>query len=430
MAMSVFSDAPLPPDRTYWLQDRGFSGKTGMKAKSFFHVRGNWINVTPSTRVRADQVDPEDERAWQRDIAKFRKRAPPRIQHILRETAVTRIPSMAQDGYYALVLCIGDKKKVLCSSPIVRVLSTSTDPGSIRGASLGTLPLEIGAKILGSTVNGVTQNVLDPVLQPISNAAQPYMPGGVTQSAAETAADKAYSRKEDEISRSNSDHVQTRGHGEFDLGNGPVPPYPITFHSAAEPLEGDDSIPAARLVKPPEQTIRRLHGHYLGWARVHERHSEEPPSAWYGVLLSVLTLDVEQLARVDMSDALKRAVTVRFLSQVSFPPNMKIDVRVLGFIRPDSPPPEHAAKSTGSEAEVGRENRDIAVATRVLNNPAWGPKARPRNATLVDRYGDVQMRGQQLLDLIPLSHLGLRKPTDSMREKQLSINGFYIKRDR
>ena len=449
MAMSVFSDAPLPSNRTYWLQDKGYSGKTGMKAKSFLHIRGNWINVTPSMAVRADQVKPDDERAWQRDLSKFQKKAPVHVRATqrLRETVVVRIPSVAQDGYYALVLCIGDKQKVLCTSPIVRILSTSASPSSVRGASLGTLPLELGAMVLGKQAQGVASTVLSPV----SNAVQSYIPSGLSQgaSAADTAAQTVYSHNEDNISQTNNEHVRVRGRGELNIENGPVPPYPINFSCTAQAAFGE-SEPAGRpqvnLIKPPEQTLRRLHGHYLGWARFRdttvkekEKEKEQPPAAWNPILLTVLSLDVTQLARVDMSHALKRSVKLVFLDEVTIPPQMKVEVRVLGFIRPDSTPTPAAGSRSGPattatsstinyrSAEI-EEKKDINLASRFLRHPSWGPKARPRSMSLTDRYGDVQMRGQQLVDSVPLNQIGIRKPTDDMREKQLSINGFYIKR--
>ncbi|KNG91331.1 LipA and NB-ARC domain protein [Aspergillus nomiae NRRL 13137] len=121
IAISIFSDTPLPADRTYFLQSRGWTGKTGMKAKALFRLTDDWLDVTPSFALRANQVSPGDERAWQRDINKFRKKAPSKLlSHKLRETIVARIPAEAGDGYFQLNLCQSAKKKVLCSSPVFR----------------------------------------------------------------------------------------------------------------------------------------------------------------------------------------------------------------------------------------------------------------------------------------------------------------------
>src|SRR5450432_622182 len=98
----------------------------------------------PLTRVNVSQLNSNDERAWQRDIGCFSKRADGYVKtnHKLRETAIIRIPVEAGDSYYCLLLCSGASKKVLRPSPVFRLLSSSTSPGSIRGAGLSTLPLE------------------------------------------------------------------------------------------------------------------------------------------------------------------------------------------------------------------------------------------------------------------------------------------------
>jgi hypothetical protein len=95
LAISIFSDEPLPSDRTLWLQSKGWTGKTGMRAKALIGRNGSWLNVTPTVAVGTEQLSPTDERAWQRDFQKFRKKAPAKIRdrHQLRETAVVRIPA-------------------------------------------------------------------------------------------------------------------------------------------------------------------------------------------------------------------------------------------------------------------------------------------------------------------------------------------------
>jgi hypothetical protein len=68
---------------------------------------------------------------------------------VLRETAIAHIPVEAGDGYYRLVLCAdATKKVVLCPSPVFGLMSMTTRPSSIRGASLSTLLLEVGARAL------------------------------------------------------------------------------------------------------------------------------------------------------------------------------------------------------------------------------------------------------------------------------------------
>ncbi|KAF1989888.1 hypothetical protein K402DRAFT_300580, partial [Aulographum hederae CBS 113979] len=145
VAITVFADRPLPLDRTIWLQRRGFSGSTGLKIGAALGSKGNWIDVTPIPSIDSKDLDPVDERAWTRDVSKFLHKTTddkPLCSHLPRETAVIRIPYPADDGYFRLVLCAG--KKTLCGSPVFRLASLSTDSSSIRGASLATLPIELG----------------------------------------------------------------------------------------------------------------------------------------------------------------------------------------------------------------------------------------------------------------------------------------------
>lgn len=183
IAISIFADAPLPPDRSLWLQCKGYSGKTGMRLKTLLGADGSWLNVTPGKQIPVDQLKPSDERAWQRDIAHFLKRSDPHIRntHHLRETAIVHIPAGADDGYFRLVLCTGEHKKVLCGSPTFRLLSTSTKPGMVRGAGLASLPFEVAAKIGATAANSFTGNVISsataPYQQTIQQGQQVYQDG-------------------------------------------------------------------------------------------------------------------------------------------------------------------------------------------------------------------------------------------------------------
>lgn len=87
VAITVFSDQHLPSDGTIWLQKKGWLGKTGWAARAMLGVKGDWVNVTPENVGSADTISPTDERAWQRDIKNFLKKAPNELrQHVPRET--------------------------------------------------------------------------------------------------------------------------------------------------------------------------------------------------------------------------------------------------------------------------------------------------------------------------------------------------------
>lgn len=172
VAITVFSDQPLSPDRKLWLQKRGFSGKTGL-AVGTLGTRSAWIDVTSTISSPPDSLPKADERAWQRDINKFLKKAKD-IKHIRNhgpyETDIVRIPHVAEDGYFRIVLY--DGRKVLCPSPVFRYASTSTDPGMLRGASLRSLPLELGIRIGAMVANNAANAAATGAFQPITNAVQ------------------------------------------------------------------------------------------------------------------------------------------------------------------------------------------------------------------------------------------------------------------
>lgn len=167
VAVTILSDRPLPENRTIWLQKRGFSGKTGLAIGVALVARGAWIDVTPVARLSPNQLPKDQERSWQRDISSFLKKAQD-LKHVCeqtpRETNLIRIPYAAEDGYFRVVVCSG--RKVLCPSPTFRYASTSMDPGLLRGASLLSLPLELGLKVgvrLATTAaNAATHHTLRP----------------------------------------------------------------------------------------------------------------------------------------------------------------------------------------------------------------------------------------------------------------------------
>ena len=152
VAITIFSDRPIPEGRRLWLQKKGWTGKTGTR-----------IDVTPKSeaKVEVHQLNESDERAWQRDITMFGKRGPARIRekHIPRETHIIGL-SEAGDGYFLIVLCLGDKKKVLCQSPVFRILSTSTRPACVKGAPIWAIPLEMGFKAGATALNLYAKNTV------------------------------------------------------------------------------------------------------------------------------------------------------------------------------------------------------------------------------------------------------------------------------
>lgn len=463
VAISIFSDTPLPPDRTIWLQSKGWTGKTGMRAKAMLRLHDSWLDVTPSMPLRADQINPDDERAWQRDIKKFRKKAParPRDTHILRETAVVRIPADGGDGYFQLVLCHGPKKKVIGNSPVFRVLSTSTSPSSLRGASLSTLPLEVGAMVVSLYARTAAQTIFSPAASAITAKVDPYRPSWLTQTAAQTAysASGVQDRVGGIVNGSTRSRQRDTGQGshsvEFHNGvspmePGPQPPFPMAFKARGQVLEspspnstGDS--PRLALNKVPDWVSQQLRGYFFGWARFDfETSKESSAGGWYPAVLSIRTLDPLQAARVNISQLAKFVVVLRLLDDVPLQSN-KLEVRVMGYLRADIPPPTGKtsqeladAQAAAAEAAILADAYDESVVLNTLAGAAWAAEMQPpvemsrANTGWMERTRDgctnMRTRGQKWVEQVPLHRLGVRSATDEVRERQVAVNGFYIVR--
>ncbi|GKZ29569.1 hypothetical protein AbraIFM66950_005601 [Aspergillus brasiliensis] len=476
VTISIFSDTPLPPTRTLYLQSKGWTGKTGMKTKAFLGLTDSWLNVTPTLPVHVQQIDPVDERAWQRDIAKFRKKATRReAQHVLRETMVVRIPVEAGDGYFQLVLC-GDpenRRKVMCYSPVFRVLSTSWSPSSMRGASLSTMPLEVGAMVLGMYVQTAAEAVVAPVTTAIQNKVQPYQPSWVTQTAAETAV--SVSGVGDRVGsvlgvggEDDDDDGGGSGNGLRDvqagyqlaLEEGPKAPFPVDLTAKVE--VGDSDGLRFRVGKVPDMVLDRYRGYFFGWARVEgvESTAERGPGSaygpWQGVVFSIVYFDPTQQERVNLSRAMQKFTTVRFIDEPVVPlrAQTKLQIRIMGFLRPDVPPPRGqtekefiAAREAAAEAAMLADACDVSYAQSILEHPSWAADRAVVSETRgvgtngasgsggggwMDRTREgvenVKYRGQKLAEKVPLHWIGVRAPTDEARDKQIAVNGFYIVR--
>ncbi|OQE29878.1 hypothetical protein PENSTE_c002G03102 [Penicillium steckii] len=466
VAVSIFSDTPLPLDRTLWLQNKGWSGKTGMRTKALFRLNDSWLDVTPGMPLRADQVNPDDERAWQRDIKKFRKKAPPRPRdkHQLRETAVVRIPSEAGDGYFQLVLCQGPKKKVLGNSPVFRVLSTSANPHSIRGASLSTLPLEVGAMVVSLYAQTAARTAAAPASAAVAARVDRFRPAWFKQ----TAVQKAYSASGVETrvaglftSTASPGQSVASGGGvspvpdqgvSLPVEHGPQEPFPMTFKARAQLDSSQTSsnyneTTNLTLNSIPDWVPEQLRGYFFGWAKFETSKQSDPSlSTWSPIILAVRTLDPLQAARVNISQISKYVVTLRLLDDGDEPPQSpKVQIRLMGFLRVEVPPPKGStsqeladAQAAAAEASILADAYDADVVQSTLAHPAWSAETlstieiQKQNSTWVERtmdgYSAIRIKGQKLVEQVPLHKLGVRSATDEWRERQVAVSGFYIVR--
>jgi hypothetical protein len=117
----------------------------------------------------------------------------------------------------------------------------------------------------------------------------------------------------------------------------------------------------------------------------------------------------------------------------------------MGYLRAEIPPPTGStsqqlaeAQAAAAEAAVLADVYDVSVVQDTLSNPAWASE-RPdahslerQNTGWVDRtleaYGNIQTRGQKLMEQVPLHRLGVRSAVDGIRESQVAVNGFFIVR--
>jgi hypothetical protein len=455
VAITVFSDQDLPTDRTLWLQRRGFSGKTGLKVGTL-GSRSAWIDVTPSIDATADSLPPHNERAWQRDIAKFIKKARNTknlCNHRPYETHIVRIPHVADDGYFRIVLCAG--RKVLCPSPVFRYASSSSDPSVLRGASLRTMPLELGIRV-GSLVahkaaNAAAAGALQPAVTVVQNVVQPYQSAqwaATTVYNSSGAADKVnstvesinqqYEEKRVFEARSVSGETKVRCEGGDD---GPESPYPIRFSgkAAATSLKernGETTVPLDKLVDVPQDTLTRLSGVYFGWASMSRNKSTSAPSVpdenfekWLPAVV-IVTPERGQTATVVERKAAHVHIIQESGNALFF--NVKVSLMIMGFIRPTSA----SLKSDldlRSQEECAEE--DIAVMNRVLRGAAWQPETvleRIRSASssrsFTERVADVRQSGQRQLDKVSVHRLGVRTDSMGLKDQRIGNGGICIKR--
>ncbi|KAI9035207.1 uncharacterized protein KD926_004291 [Aspergillus affinis] len=499
VTLSIFSDAPLPPDRTLWLQSKGWTGKTGMRTKALLRLNDDWINVTPSLALHADQVPPSDERAWQRDIDKFRRKNTSHKlrSHVLRETVVARIPADAGDGYFQLVLC-GPKKKVLCGSPIFRVLSTSLSPSSVRGASLSTLPLEMGAMVLGLYAQATANRVIGPAAAVVQSKVDTYSPSPIKKYAAEKAI--TVSGVGNQVAGmikgapETANQAQLQGQGQFQpaesLDLGPQAPFPMDFKARGFPSSSPETTDDLRysLSKVPDSITDHLHGIFFGWARFLDSKTSQQ---WFQAIISIQSLDPTLQTRVNMSQTLRKTVSLRlFDAEYEYPsspplqpylshaqtvpqtptqapiqrptPQPKFQIRILGFLRPNLPPPTAStekdlllAREQATETALLAEACDATYAQSALDHPAWGPDAIPNlgpdpgvgpragggpgagpegynNGKLVERAREgVQgavAKGQRMVENVPLHWIGVRSTAAEIRDRGVGASGFFIVR--
>lgn len=469
IAISIFADTKLPADRTLWLKPKTSFGTSKSRATEPQQT-DSMVNVTPLASISVEQINPHDERAWQRDIKQFERRTRygSRSKHILRETDVVRIPPDAGDGYFQIMLCGGDDQGMLCISPVFRLLSLSPQMGRVGGANWATLPFEAGAMALTIQARAAIAAAVIPVKAAAKNKANPYIPSkaGKAQAAGKLAygTTGAADKIGEQVAAFNSPYEAKRA-GLFsaaskiddDYENGPKQPYPIRFAARCDVY--DEEFPERhvlsliKLIKVPEPVTYRLSGHYFGWCSIPSSRVNKNGHRWhhwYQAVIIVSPVAIDKLERVSMSRVNAKDVYIQLLEDDRKPPAIGTDIRVevFGSLRPWDPELEkllaedmEAGEDVAFETARINEMRDIEVAQTILDVPAWGANAVSRQEReaqpnpdlhgmdkLKHEYAAKRLTVQKKLDQIPLHKVGVRMPVDRMRDNAVVMNGYYVER--
>ncbi|KAI1344168.1 hypothetical protein F5Y15DRAFT_365701 [Xylariaceae sp. FL0016] len=451
--ISIFSDMPLPPDRSFWLQRRGYSGNLGMATSAFFRTTKAWIDVTPTSETVLSDIPESDERAWQRDIGKFTKKATKdrRLsKHSIRQSCVIRIPSCAADGYLRIVMCTGERsKRTLCASPVFRIASTSSDVSIIRGASLTTMPLEAGLKVASIAANQTVAKWVGPA-QAIVNSqltkVKKFQPNILLKEAEKVALAKttvktqflSYEENFDAARDATYDPFHEDGVSEAppDLVGadaGPEKPFPIKFAGNVTRSTGrarsTTGTPTANLIGISSDLLLRLNGIYLGWAAVQPKQGLEHISHdWHE---AIITIGPSPYAGPRV--AAKNVTTVHLIhdfGEMTFF-DAKLQVIIMAYVRP-VPRPDPSSPNSDLFAAV---SRDIETTLASLSREKWQPemtvhrlKTAKSQRSMAEKYVDARSQIQKSVDRVPLHWAGIRTEGAERIDQARGRGGYYIQR--
>ncbi|KAI0602897.1 hypothetical protein F4775DRAFT_531043 [Biscogniauxia sp. FL1348] len=451
VTISIFGDKPTPADRTLWLQRKGYSGNMGMAASAMFGTTGNWIDVTPSFEAQASDIPEPDERGIQRDIKKFSKRAAAAgnkrlAKHIIQETCMVRIPASASDGYMRIVMCTGEgSKKTLCPSPVFRIASMSSDVSVLRGASLTTMPLEIGLKVASTVGTQVVQRYVGPAQAIVQTGIKRLQPGFFVKEAEKVTLVKSGLREQFTTLESNFDASRDVRYDPFHeegtleappdiIGpdSGPEAPFPI--HMSGKVTRGtgrglaQSGIPTANLTDIPKDLLLRLNGIYIGWAAVMPNSNlDASHNDWCEAIITV-----GPCPHAPPRVVTKSAATVHlihdFRGATFF--DAKLRVVIMAFLRP-APAPGGPRPPAAEAAAALTRDADIAVAS--LSRANWQPATTldtlQSQKTIAEHYVDVRAHVQRrVVDSVPLHLAGVRTAGAERKDPVYGRGGLYIRR--
>lgn len=458
VSITILSDVDLPPTRTLWLQQKGYSGNVGMSLKALVGTTGAWLDVTPATRAPSpEEVGPGvlDERAIQRDLKRFAKKASGRQRaHVPRETHVVRIPAAATDGYFRLVLCAGGSegskgRKVLCGCPVFRVASTSTDISVVRGAGIRTMPLEVGIKVGTTVAQQFAKKYTAPAALVAQNRATRVATKALTNPRVKQAA--TYGKQAATVGKN---IVQTSGldqavrgswrkgqvdrYGQVAFDNtvriigsdeGPEAPFPVSLEGKTARATGRSTvelgIPTANLSGVRDEIKMRWKGVYAAWANVVPGKKSPVGDEgglshdWHEAIVTVGPLRYGPPEVV-----VKNRVTVHFLydfDNVTFF-DMKVRVVLMGYLHP---PPEPCADPDDLFEQYVVDSMSV---TESLARAAWSVSSCLGSKSFSERLDGVTGAVQGKVDKMPLHWAGVRSESAAMRDRVYGNGGIWIQR--
>lgn len=452
VTISILSDAPLPPTRSVWLQQRGHSGNMGMTLKAIVGSSKSWIDVTPATKAVATDLPAVDERGIQRDLKRFWKRASGRQQkHLPRETHLVRIPAACEDGYFRLVLCSGseDERKVLCGSPVFRVASTSTDISVVRGASLSTMPLEMGIKV-ASTIGQQWAKRYTGVASAVVQSRAGKL---VTNKAVQKAGQKAYkSYQITGMGDAVNESWKTSRAAQYEaaLGsamlqapigvigdeNGPSSPFPVKFDGTVVHGSGASTqllgFPTANLSGVPDAVKARFSGVFAAWACIRpdkESQQRDISTDWHE---AVVTIGAANTAAPSVAVKTKVAVHIINDFDEAVFSGSRVKVLLMGYLHECHRTP---LDETSAEEYLETHASDVTITVASLGRDNWtSHETLNRMRTLKSerswsqRLDGVTGRVAEQVDRVPVHWAGVRSESSLLRDKTHGIGGLWIER--
>ncbi|KKA30495.1 hypothetical protein TD95_002067 [Thielaviopsis punctulata] len=445
VSISILSDVALPPARRIFLQQKGFSGNAGMALKAMIRTNDSWIEVTPQTRADPAHLKQSDERAVQRDLVRFAKKATGRAAtHTPRETCIVRIPASAQDGYFRLVLC-DEKKKVLAGCPVFRIASASTDASVVRGASLRTMPLEIGVKV-GSTIAAATvSKYTAPITSTVGASIQKIAwKASVATTVGSTVYEASGLDGHIKEHRENYGTAYRERFAAADKGpgmgeeicivgpdSGPEKPFPVRFEGVVVQGTGLSrqqlNMPTANLRDVPEHIKTKMGGVYIAWARIIADSTQFPGiyDDWNKAIVTIAP-------PVNMPPTVvpKNKVSVHILEDfdnVSFV-GAKVKVMLMTYLRP-------ALRFATIEEVLDVQSKDILATLVCLGRETWEAEQavdvsrdQQSQKSVSERLTDLRVMVQDRVDKIPIHKIGVRSESIGLKDEAYGAGGLWIPR--